>query len=80
MKKIKDILDEYNINILKYSYKNTAVIIDSDNGKVVLKKKKKNDKKELYDYLLSRNFSFFLYFHCLGFEICDCEVISFYLL
>lgn len=61
MKKIRDILDEYNINILKYSYKNTAVIIDSDNGKVVLKKKKKNDKKELYDYLLSRNFSFFLY-------------------
>lgn len=61
MKKIKDILDKYDINILRYSYINNAVIVDSNKGKFVLKKKKRNDKKELYDYLLSRNFSFFLY-------------------
>jgi len=60
-KKIKDILDKYGIDILKYSYINSAVIIDSTNGKYVLKKKKRTDKKELYDYLLSRDFSFFLY-------------------
>ena len=61
MNSYKYILDKYNIDIKKCTYKGNAIIIESSKGIYVLKKKKREDKKELYDYLLSRNFSFFLY-------------------
>ena len=61
MNSYKYILDKYNIDIKKCTYKGNAIIIESSKGIYVLKKKKRIDKKELYDYLLSRNFSFFLY-------------------
>ncbi len=61
MNKVKAFLLDKNIDISKFSYKNTAIIIENDKNKYVLKQKKRDDKKELYDYLLSRNFSFFLY-------------------
>lgn len=61
MNSVIEVLEKYNLKVNKFSYKNTCVILDTDEGKYVLKKKKKNDKKEIYDYLLSRNFSFFLY-------------------
>ena len=58
---IKNFLLDKNIDISKFTYKNTAIIIENTDNKYVLKPKKRNDKKEIYDYLLSRNFSFFLY-------------------
>jgi hypothetical protein len=58
---ITEILDKYNLKVSKFSYINKCIIIDTNKGKYVLKRKKKIDKKEIYDYLLSRNFSFFLY-------------------
>lgn len=61
MNNIVEVLDKYNLKVNKFSYNNTCIILDTDKGKYVLKKKKKNNKKEIYDYLLSRNFSFFLY-------------------
>lgn len=61
MNNITEILDKYNLKINKFSYINNCIIIDTNKGKYVLKRKKRNDKKEIYDYLLSRNFSFFLY-------------------
>ena len=61
MNSIIEVLDKYNLKVNKFSYKNTCIILDTDKGKYVLKKKKKNDKNDIYDYLLSRNFSFFLY-------------------
>ena len=61
MNSITQILNKYGFTVYKYSYINKCIILDTDKGKYVLKKKKRNDKKEIYDYLLSRNFSFFLY-------------------
>lgn len=60
MNSLTKILDKYNLKVNKFSYINKCIILNTDTGKYVLKKKK-NDKKEVYDYLLSRNFSFFLY-------------------
>lgn len=57
---ITKILDKYNLKVNKFSYINKCIILNTNIGKYALKKKK-NDKKEVYDYLLSRNFSFFLY-------------------
>ena len=61
MNNLSSIIDKYDLKVSKYSYKNKAIILDTEKGNFVLKKRKRNDKKELYDYLLSRNFSFFLY-------------------
>ena len=61
MNNFTEVLDKYNLKVNKFSYMNSCIILDTNKGKYVLKKKKKNDKKEIYDYLLSRNFSFFLY-------------------
>ncbi len=58
---LQEILKKYDLRSSKYSYKNDAIILDTDKGKFVLKRRKRKDKRELYDYLLSRNFSFFLY-------------------
>lgn len=61
MNSINEVINKYNFKVNKVSYINTCCILDTDKGKYVIKKKKRNDKKEIYDYLLSRNFSFFLY-------------------
>lgn len=61
MNNISEVIDKYNFKTNKISYLNTCIILDTDKGKYVIKKKKRDDKKEIYDYLLSRNFSFFLY-------------------
>lgn len=61
MNNIVEVLDKYNFKVNKFSYKNNCIILETNKGKYVLKKKKRNDKKEIYEYLLSRNFSFFLY-------------------
>ena len=60
MSKFSYLKSKYNLDVKKYTYKNRALIIDTSKGKYVIKEKKKNIK-EIYDYLLSRNFSFFLY-------------------
>lgn len=61
MNSFKNTIDKYNIKPYKYKYINRACIVDTDNGKFVIKKKKRSDKDKLYDYLLAKNFSFFLY-------------------
>lgn len=50
----------YSFNIRSYKYLNKACLIDTNCGKFVLKKKKE-DSHMVFDYLLSRNFEFFLY-------------------
>jgi len=54
-------ISKYKIKPYKYKYINKACIISSKNGQYVVKKKKRNDKDKLYDYLLAKNFPFFLY-------------------
>lgn len=61
MNNIDKIITKYTLEPKAYRYRNKAIILDTDKGKFVFKKRKRNDKKEIYDYLLSRNFSFFLY-------------------
>ena len=61
MNKISSLSSLYDIKVLKYVYKNSVLILDTDKGKYVIKEKKSNRKKEIYDYLLSRGFPFFLY-------------------
>ncbi len=60
MNSITKILDKYKLKVNRFSYINKCIILDTNKGKYVLKKRKK-DKKDVYEYLLSRNFSFFLY-------------------
>lgn len=50
----------YSFNIRSYKYLNKVCLIDTNRGKFVLKKKKE-DSHRVFDYLLSRNFEFFLY-------------------
>lgn len=50
----------YSFDIRSYKYLNKVCLIDTDKGKYILKKKKE-DSHDVFDYLLSRNFDFFLY-------------------
>ncbi len=59
MSNIKDIIDKYNLYSDVYTYKNNTRILDTKEGKVVIKEKKK-DKNKIYNYLLSRKFNHFL--------------------
>lgn len=61
MNNLQATLEQYHLRPYQYQYINHACIIDTDHGKFVIKKKKREDKDQLYDYLLSRDFSFFLY-------------------
>ena len=58
MIKNKKILDKYNIKPFGYTKKNNVVIVDTKDEKYVLKKRNK-DKKELFNYLRTRNFNYF---------------------
>jgi len=58
MNKIKELLREKELKPTKYTKKGNATIVDTDNGRFVLKKKK-NDNERTYNYLKSRNFNYF---------------------
>lgn len=61
MNNLNETLIKYNIRPLKYKYINKACILYTEKEKYVVKSKKRADKDKLYDYLLSRDFTFFLY-------------------
>lgn len=58
MNKLNDLLKKYNIKPIGYEKRNSAIIVDSHEGKYVIKKKKK-DNSSLLNYLKTRNFDFF---------------------
>lgn len=58
MKKINDILKRYSLKPHRYVKEGNVVIIDTDNGKYVIKEKKQN-KNKIYNYLNSRNFNYY---------------------
>ena len=60
MNDIEKIIDRYDFNPTKYELKNNARIIDTKNGKYVIKKKKIDNKQEIYNYLYNRNFNYYL--------------------
>jgi len=57
MRKINDILKKYALKPHRYVKSGKAIIVDTDQGKYVLKEKK-SDKK-IYNYLDSRNFDYY---------------------
>lgn len=61
MNNLKETLEKYHLKPFKYRYIRNARIISTKDGEFVIKEKKRKDKDKLYDYLLSRDFSFFLY-------------------
>ncbi len=59
MNNIKKVIEKYNLYSHNYTFKNSVRILNTNQGRVVIKEKKK-DKQKLYNYLLSRNFNHFL--------------------
>lgn len=57
MIKIGELLKQNNIKATRLSKKGKATLVDSENGRYVVKEGKRN--KEIYDYLRSRNFDYF---------------------
>ena len=56
MIRLSEISNKYNFKINKLEKKGNTILIDSDKGKYVIKKNKKND---IIDYLNSRNFNYY---------------------
>ncbi len=59
MNKIKKIIDQFNFNIRGYRKLNNIQIIDTDQGKYVIKRKNAYHD-ELYEYLKNKNFNYLL--------------------
>ena len=76
MSSFRNTIDKYNLKPYKYKYINKACIIYTDHGNFVLKRRKRDDKDKLYDYLLAKNFSFFLYPEN---DLSDCDEVYNYL-
>lgn len=59
MYKTNDLLRKYDLYPKKYTIKKNAKMIETERGNYVIKPKQRNDKKQLYQYLASRNFEYF---------------------
>lgn len=57
MNNIREIVNKYDFKITKYYDQGRTKIIDTDKGKFVLKRKKQNNKEELYNYLSAKKFN-----------------------
>ena len=56
---VKKVLNNHNFHINNISYKNNSKILETDEGKFILKSKRTN-KEQLFNYLKDRNFNNFL--------------------
>ena len=59
MNNLEKVISKYDVNVRKIYKKNNLRIIDTDKGKLVLKKHDENESK-LYEYLLNKNFDYLL--------------------
>ena len=60
MNEFKNLLLQYDLVPKKFTIKKNALIINTEKGNYVFKKKNKNNNiKKLQDYLISRNFEYF---------------------
>ena len=55
MNNLEKVISKYEVNVRKIYKKNNLRIIDTDKGKLVLKRHDENESK-LYEYLLNKNF------------------------
>lgn len=60
MNEIKDILSKYNLKIESLKLNNNIKIINTKDGKYVIKKKKSEDTRDLFKHLNSKNFNNYL--------------------
>lgn len=58
MKKINEVLKKYSLKPHRYIKEGNVTIIDTDQGRYVIKEKKKSNNK-IYNYLNSRNFDYY---------------------
>ena len=59
MNNLEKVISKYDVNIRKIYKKNNLRILDTDKGKLVLKRHDENESK-LYEYLLNKNFDYLL--------------------
>ena len=59
MNNIKEILERHNYHLKGISYRKNAKVLDTEEGKLIYKIKKK-DKKDLFSYLKTKNFNNYL--------------------
>ncbi|MDD3340788.1 MAG: hypothetical protein PHN72_01105 [Bacilli bacterium] len=59
MKKYNEVLEKYHLKPKKIEYKGKAVIVYTDEGNYVIKEIGREDKNEIFEYLKSRNFSYY---------------------
>lgn len=59
MRKFNGILNKYSLKPHRYEVRGKVTIIDTDDGKYVIKEKKQEQKLPIYDYLNSRNFNYY---------------------
>lgn len=60
MKKIKNILNQLGLEIIRYEEKENIVIVNTNKGKFVIKNNRYIDKNKIFNYLDSRNFNNYL--------------------
>lgn len=59
MRKFNEILNKYSLKPHRYEVRGKATIIDTDNGKYVIKEKLRDRNLPVYEYLNSRNFNYY---------------------
>ncbi len=59
MRKFNGILNKYSLKPHRYEVRGKVTIIDTDNGKYVIKEKNRDRNLPIYEYLNSRNFNYY---------------------
>lgn len=59
MRKFNGILNKYSLKPHRYEVRGKVTIIDTDDGKYVIKEKQRDRNFPIYDYLNSRNFNYY---------------------
>ncbi|MGN0973489.1 MAG: hypothetical protein ACI4OT_01965 [Bacilli bacterium] len=60
MKKIKNLLNQLGLELVRYEEKENIIIINTNKGKFVIKNNRYIDKNKIFNYLDSRNFNNYL--------------------
>lgn len=59
MRKINNVLERYNLKANRYRFVGKAVIVETEEGKYVLKPKLRDENSDIYHYLDSRSFNYY---------------------
>ncbi len=59
MKQLNSTLEKYKLKPIRYQFVGKATIVETDNGKYVLKAKERNNNSKIHDYLDSRSFDYY---------------------